>query len=180
MAGSIQYPDALVVCSPTARGATVITEPVVVFEVLSPSTASVDHIVKNREYRDTPSIRRYVMLEQDRRGATIFSRDGDDWVGHVLAGDVALALPEIGIELPLAELYEGVLVRQNLKLRPEQNPSVRTGAFAPLEAKTRGCSHSGGAPDVLSSANDPAALRAATAPQDRWSGSSCDTDVRRG
>jgi Uma2 family endonuclease len=108
VAGSIRYPDALVVCSPMARGASVITDPVVVFEVLSPSTASVDHIVKNQEYRDTPSIRRYVMLEQDRRGATIFSRDGDDWVGHVLAGDVALALPEIGIEMPLAELYEGV------------------------------------------------------------------------
>jgi Uma2 family endonuclease len=108
VAGSIRYPDALVVCSPTPRGATVITDPVVVFEVLSPSTASVDRIVKNQEYRDTPSIRRYVMLEQDRPGATVFSRNGDDWVGHVLAGDVALSMPEIGIELPLVELYEGV------------------------------------------------------------------------
>lgn len=108
VAGSIRYPDALVVCTPTARGATVITEPVVVFEVLSPSTASVDHIVKNQEYRDTPSIRRYVMLEQDRVGATVFSRDGDDWVGHVAANDAVLDLPEISITLPLAELYEGV------------------------------------------------------------------------
>ena len=107
-AGSIRYPDALVVCSPTTLGATVITDPVVVFEVLSPSTASVDRIVKNQEYRDTPSIQRYVMLEQDRPGATVFSRDGDDWVGHVVADDAVLSLPEIGIELPLAELYEGV------------------------------------------------------------------------
>jgi Uma2 family endonuclease len=107
-AGSVRYPDAFLICSPTPRGATVITDPVVVFEVLSPSTASVDRIVKNREYRDTPSIRRYVMLEQDRLGATIFRRDGDDWVSHVLAGDAVLALPEIGIELPLAALYEGV------------------------------------------------------------------------
>lgn len=109
VAGSIRYPDALVICAPTPRGATVITDPVVVFEVLSPSTASVDRIVKNQEYRDTPSVRRYVMLEQDRPGATIFSRNGDDWVGHVLAGDAVMALPEIGIELPLAELYEGVV-----------------------------------------------------------------------
>jgi len=86
----------------------VINDPVVVFEVPGPSTASVDRIVKNQEYRDTPSIRRYVMLEQDRLGAIIFSRDGDDWVGHVLAGDTAMSLPEIGIELPLAALYEGV------------------------------------------------------------------------
>jgi len=108
VAGSIRYPDALVVCSPTTHGATVITNPVVVFEVLSPSTASVDRIVKNQEYRDTPSIRRYAMLEQDRPGATIFSRVGDDWVGHVLAGDAVVASPEIGIELPLTELYDGV------------------------------------------------------------------------
>jgi Uma2 family endonuclease len=97
-----------VLCTPTARGATVITEPVVVFEVLSPSTASVDRIVKNQEYRDTPSIRRYIMLEQDRPGATIFSRDGDDWVGHVAADNAVLDLPEISIQLPLAELYADV------------------------------------------------------------------------
>ena len=108
VAGSIRYPDAFVVCSPTIRGATVITDPVVIFEVLSPSTSTTDRIVKNQEYRDTPSIRRYVMLEQDRQAATVFERAGDDWVGHVVSGDVVLAMPEIGIELPLAELYEGV------------------------------------------------------------------------
>jgi Uma2 family endonuclease len=86
----------------------VVTEPVVVFEVLSPSTASVDHIVRNGEYRDTPSIRRYVMLEQAQMAATVFSRQGDDWVGRVVSGAAVLAMPEIGVELPLAELYEGV------------------------------------------------------------------------
>jgi Uma2 family endonuclease len=95
-------------CSPVARDATVVTDPVVVFEVLSPSTSTTDSIVKNREYRDTASIQRYVMLEQDTQGAIIFARAGDDWVGHVVSGDTVLATPEIGIELPLAELYEGV------------------------------------------------------------------------
>ena len=108
VAGSIRYPDAFVVCSPIARGATVVTDPVVVFEVFSPSTSTTDRIVKNQEYRDTPSIQRYVMLEQDPQAATMFARAGDDWVGHVVSGDVVLAMPEIGIELPLAELYEGV------------------------------------------------------------------------
>ena len=98
-----------VVCSPIARGATVITDPVVVFEVLSPTTASTDYVVKNQEYRDTSSIQRYVMLEQDQQAATVFERAGDDWVGHVVSGDVMLAMPEIGIELPLAELYQARL-----------------------------------------------------------------------
>jgi Uma2 family endonuclease len=104
VAGSIRYPDAFVVCSPVAPGATVVTDPTVVFEVLSPSTASVDYTVKNEEYRDTPSIQRYVMAAQDRQAGTVFARHGDDWVGHVVSGDVILAMPEIGVELPLAEL----------------------------------------------------------------------------
>jgi Uma2 family endonuclease len=78
VAGSIRYPDAFVVCSPIPRGTTVITDPVVVFEVLSPTTATTDRIVKNQEYRDTPSVQRYVMLEQDRQAATLFARQGDD------------------------------------------------------------------------------------------------------
>ena len=80
----------------------------VIFEVLSPATATTDRIVKNQEYRDTPSVHRYVMLEQDQQAATVFARAGDDWVGHVISGDAVVSMPEIGIELPLAELYEGV------------------------------------------------------------------------
>jgi Uma2 family endonuclease len=118
VAGSIRYPDAFVICSPVPHGATVAEEPSVVFEVLSPSTATTDRIVKNEEYRDTASIRRYVMLEQDRQAATVFAREGDDWVGHVVSGDVTLAMPEIGVELPLAELYEGVAFPESEQTEP--------------------------------------------------------------
>ena len=62
VAGSIRYPDAFVACTRVPRGRLVVTEPVVVFEVLSPSTASTDIGAKNEEYRDTPPIQRYVIL----------------------------------------------------------------------------------------------------------------------
>jgi Uma2 family endonuclease len=88
--------------------ATLVTDPVVVFEIISPSTSGVDRIIKNQEYRDTPSIQRYVILEQDRQAATVFSRDHGDWAGHLVAGETALAMPEIGISVALAELYAGV------------------------------------------------------------------------
>lgn len=107
-AGSIRYPDAFVVCTPVPRTATLVTEPVVIFEVLSESTAGIDHFVKNQEYRDTPSVQRYVMLEQDVIGATVFARADNDWVGHVLGEGSVLEMPEIGISVPLIELYEGV------------------------------------------------------------------------
>lgn len=108
VAGSIRYPDAFVVCTPVARGTLVVTDPVVVFEVLSPSTASTDIGAKNQEYRDTPSVQRYVMLTQDRQQATVFAREGGDWVGHIVSGNAMLDMPEIAISVPLAELYEGI------------------------------------------------------------------------
>lgn len=108
VAGSIRYPDAFVVCTPVDRGSRLIEDPVVVFEVLSPSTALNDRIIKNREYRDTPSIRRYVILEQDQPAATVFERTDNDWIGHLLVDDAVLSMPEIGVEIPLADLYEGL------------------------------------------------------------------------
>jgi hypothetical protein len=38
----------------------------------------------------------------------VFARAGDDWVGHIIGADAVLAMPEIGIIVPLAEFYEGV------------------------------------------------------------------------
>ncbi len=106
--GHVRYPDGMVVCTPVERKATVVRDPVVVFEVLSPSTAAKDRIVKAREYQATPSIRRYVMLEQDSIGATVYARAGEAWTHDILIAGSALALPEIDVDLPLAELYEGI------------------------------------------------------------------------
>ena len=106
--GSMRYPDGMVVCTPLPPRATVVHDPVVLFEVLSDSTQAKDRSEKNREYRATPSVRRYVMLEQDRVMATVFHREGDDWVGHVHYEGAVLALPEIGVEVPLDELYADV------------------------------------------------------------------------
>jgi hypothetical protein len=65
-------------------------------------------ITKNREYAATPSVMRYVMLSQHESAATVFERVGADWVGHILAADAMLNMPEIGVGFPLGELYEGV------------------------------------------------------------------------
>jgi Uma2 family endonuclease len=106
--GKVRYPDAAVTCSPIDGQSDILPNPVVVFEVLSSSTASVDRVTKNAEYAATPSIQRYVMLEQVRIGATVFARDGANWVGTVLLDDAVLAIPEIGIELALRDLYANV------------------------------------------------------------------------
>ena len=106
--GHIRYPDAFVTCTQAPRDATVIRDPVVVFEVLSPSTSRTDRIEKLREYQATSSIRSYVILEQDSVAATLFARHDGEWVVRALTGDDTLALPDIGVELPLGDIYADV------------------------------------------------------------------------
>lgn len=116
VAGRIRYPDALIVCSPLDRKATVVTDPVVVFEVLSDSTAHIDYFEKLREYTATSSIRRYVILDQDLIAATVFVRDGDRMVVETVARGEMLRVPEIDVEIPLNDLCRGV--------EPEQPPDA--------------------------------------------------------
>jgi Uma2 family endonuclease len=108
VAGHVRYPDVTVTCSPIDGRSDILPNPVVVFEVLSPSTAAVDRLTKNAEYAATPSIQRYVMLEQVRIGATVFARDGDRWIGTVLLDDATLSMPEIGVDLALRDLYANI------------------------------------------------------------------------
>jgi len=82
---------------------------VVVFEVLSPTSGRTDRSVKLREYRAVPSIRRYVILEHSSASLTVLARAGTDegWTATALTAEDTLPLPEIGIEIPVAELYAG-------------------------------------------------------------------------
>ena len=108
--------------------ATIVHDPVVVFEVLSPSTTRRDRIVKAREYQATPSVQRYVMLEQDGVGATVYARTQDAWSVLVLKPDDPLDMPEIGLSIPLAEFYEGLSFETNPAEDYDSEPAPPSGA----------------------------------------------------
>ncbi len=95
-------------CSPVQRGATVIDAPVVVIEVISEDSARTDRIEKVREYQATASIQRYLNVEQRSVGALVLARDGDRWLATAATEGDTLAMPEIGIDVPLIEFYQGV------------------------------------------------------------------------
>ncbi|MBV8401739.1 MAG: Uma2 family endonuclease, partial [Acetobacteraceae bacterium] len=98
VAGKIRYTDGFVVCSPVNARDQVVRDPVVIFEVLSDSTARTDVVTKNHEYAATPSVQRYVILSQDEIAGTMFERSEEDWIAHLLAADSVLRMPEIGVE----------------------------------------------------------------------------------
>ena len=106
--GRIRYPEAFVTKVGGPADSTVVHDPIVVFEVVSLSTGQTDRFTKNGEYAATPSIQRYVMLEQGVVGATVFARTGAEWIGRLLLADAVLSMPEIGTEVPLAEFYTGL------------------------------------------------------------------------
>lgn len=103
-----RYPDVSVSCTPFPDGDLAVAEPIVIFEVLSIGTSSDDRTIKLAEYQALPSVRRYVMLEQDRVFATVITRTDTGWNHALVAQGGTLAMPEIGIEIPMAELYDGL------------------------------------------------------------------------
>jgi len=111
---SFVYADALVICEPPQyfqdREDT-ITNPLVVVEVLSPSTKKYDEDSKFELYRTIPSFKEYVLLHQDRKKATVYTKQTDgNWLLRYYEGDDAViilyALHEC--PLPLQRLYRGL------------------------------------------------------------------------
>jgi len=108
---AVRYPDALVTCSQVDSTAKTVPGVVVVFEVVSSTSSRRDRIVKVREYAAVASIRRYVILESTSVGLTVMERSRPDevWRTTVLTNDDTLGMPEIGTEIPVAELYESII-----------------------------------------------------------------------
>jgi Uma2 family endonuclease len=107
---AVRYPDGLVTCTPITGDEYVTPNVVVVFEVISPTSGRTDRIVKVREYAAVPSILRYVILESASIGLTVLERQSGDqkWTVTTLMAEDTMPLPEIGIEIPVVELYEGI------------------------------------------------------------------------
>ncbi|NPD67214.1 Uma2 family endonuclease [Lichenicola cladoniae] len=105
----IRYPDGVVTCKPFDGTRHIVPEPVIVFEVVSASSARDDRNGKLREYHAVPSIRRYVLVEQSVMVLTVFSRQGaQPWSAVSLGEGDTLVLPEIGVEIPVSDIYRRV------------------------------------------------------------------------
>jgi Uma2 family endonuclease len=110
---AIRYPDALVTCTKFDGQGRSVPGVILVFEVVgnTPDSIHRDHFEKVVEYATVPSIRKYVIVESANAGLTILERSSPEetWRETFLsAPDDVLLLPEIDIEIPVAEFYEDV------------------------------------------------------------------------
>ncbi len=107
------YPDISVFCgrADLTDEQRTLLNPVVIFEVLSPSTRSYDRGDKFVFYRSIPTLRDYVLV--DSTGITLeHYRRADsngEWILHEYKSDAdTLPLPAIDVQLPLQEIYHDI------------------------------------------------------------------------
>lgn len=107
------YPDASVFCGPVDcldEEQDVGLNPSALFEVLSPSTEAYDRGLKFSACQRIESLKLYVLISQDQHLVEVYRRDQHGtWLYTACVGeDAVMLLTEIGIDLPLADLYAGV------------------------------------------------------------------------
>jgi Uma2 family endonuclease len=112
-ADSYTYPDVTVVCGqPKFEDDEVDTllNPIVIIEVLSPSTENYDRGKKFQHYRALSSLQEYLLVSQDTPRIEYYTRHtGDQWLFSDVTGlDSQLELPSINCAMKLADVYDKV------------------------------------------------------------------------
>jgi len=103
------YPDVMVSCDPADRQADLtMRAPVLLVEVLSPSTAEYDRGKKFKQYKQLPSLQHYLLVSQTSWLVEWYRREtGNIWsFTPLVEADDALVIPELNINLTVAEIYE--------------------------------------------------------------------------
>ncbi len=80
-----------------------------IFEVLSPKTRRIDEGEKKEAYLTIRSMRVYGLIETESARVVVHRWTKGGFLPEVYEGlDAVVPLPEVGAELPLAEIYKGV------------------------------------------------------------------------
>jgi Uma2 family endonuclease len=102
--------DLTVSCAPLDRDVRgIVADPLLIVEVLSPSTDRDDVFIKLPAYQRIPSLQEILYLETERIGATVYRRTEDGWQTLEIGGlDARLQLGTVGLDIALGTLYRGI------------------------------------------------------------------------
>jgi len=101
--------DIVVSCEVLQPDERVLREPLLIVEVLSPSTGISDTQIKLADYRSIPSVQEILLIDSQALFAEVHRRDGERWVTEIVrGGDGTLTLDSVPVRLAMAQLYEGI------------------------------------------------------------------------
>lgn len=112
-AGNIRYPDLGVDCGPFIDDAMAASAPALVVEILSANTRAFDRTDKIEEYKTVETLAYILLIDPDYPQVRLYWRDGGRvWNTRRITGiDAIAALPDIGVTLSLADIYDGLSFR---------------------------------------------------------------------
>lgn len=104
------YPDVMVACDENPKSIYYRQEPILLVEVLSPSTERVDRTEKLNIYRNIPTLQEYLIVWQDKVYAELHRKQADNsWETEVYDEiDSEIRLDSVDLNLTLAEIYRRV------------------------------------------------------------------------
>jgi Uma2 family endonuclease len=103
------YPDVMVTCDPSDNADYFRTNPVLIIEVTSPTTAGIDRREKLMAYHKIPRLRQYVLIAQDEISVQLYSRDNNGrWWEETLGPDGVIELDCVDLNMTVKEAYEDV------------------------------------------------------------------------
>jgi Uma2 family endonuclease len=109
--------DLAVTCGSLRPDDRLIRDPILIVEILSPSTTSFDRQTKVPDYRRIASVQEILLLDSDSVFAEVLRREGDHWITEIVQGPAAtLSLSSVPLTIAMADLYEGIPL-------PEPRPS---------------------------------------------------------
>jgi Uma2 family endonuclease len=111
--------DLAVTYVPRESGRRMLAEPVLIVEVLSPSTSHIDRWRKVADYRTLPSVQEIVVVSSDERRVEVQRRTSDGWRVEDLIGQASIRLGVCDGPIPLDAIYRDLLPR----LEEPQAPS---------------------------------------------------------
>jgi Uma2 family endonuclease len=116
----IRYPDVLVERIHTDRKALSTQDPVVLIEVLSPSSVGTDMALKLAEYTSLPSLETYIVASQDEPICWVWQRGGEDRdfpksPEEISGRDKEIVIAALGITLPMSEIFRGIGTTRDAK-----------------------------------------------------------------
>lgn len=107
------YPDVVVVCGePQFQDSNLDTllNPIVIVEVLSPSTERKERGKKFAGYRQLNSLKEYVLIDQDEVLVERYTQNNEEWLLTILGRhSEVLSLDSIYCEVPLSAIYANVI-----------------------------------------------------------------------
>lgn len=107
--GLYRYPDVMVGLKSDNTHTHLVTQPILLIEITSESSADRDHVTKLREYTHIESLQHYLIIDQYEMLVESYRREENSWIYEIFeTSEAAINIKALNLTLSLPTIYEGI------------------------------------------------------------------------